>query len=53
MIKAMNNIKLMKVSEIDRINKLIDKTETDIEKIDFEIKNEKIRKNMAIDQEQR
>ena len=35
MIKAMNNIKLMKVSEIDRINKLIEKTETDIEKIDF------------------
>lgn len=31
----MNNIKLMKVSEIDRINKLIEKTETDIEKIDF------------------
>ena len=35
MIKAMNNIKLMKVSEIDRINKLIEKTETNIEKIDF------------------
>lgn len=52
MVKAMNNIKLMKVSEIDRINKLIEKTEHDIDKIDFEIRNERVKKQQIMQQEQ-
>lgn len=31
----MNNIRLMKLADIDKITKLIEKTECDIEKIDF------------------
>ena len=52
MTKAMNNLKIMKVSEIDRINKLIEKTENDIAKIDHEIKCEKVRKTQVMLQEQ-
>lgn len=33
MVNASNNLKLVKIAEIDKISKLIEKTENDIEKI--------------------